>query len=174
MTRGSDIASERRILIGRMIGAFGVTGEIKCQSFAKPEQQLLKYKPLILLHNGVERVLDQLSGRMMAKGLVVRLAEITDRDAAQALHGAEIWITRSQLPAPKDGEFYWVDLEGLRVVNREGISLGTVSHLFETPANPILVTQGERERLIPFLMDRFIDAVDIEAGEVRVDWDADF
>jgi 16S rRNA processing protein RimM len=65
-------------------------------------------------------------------------------------------------------------LEGLRVVNREGISLGTVSHLFETPANPILVTQGERERLIPFLMDRFIDAVDIEAGEVRVDWDADF
>jgi 16S rRNA processing protein RimM len=174
MTRGPDIAPERRILIARMIGAFGISGEIKCQSFANPEQQLLKYKPLIMVHNGVERILDSLSGRMMAKGLVIRLPEITDRDAAQALHGAELWITRSQLPAPKDGEFYWVDLEGLRVVNREGISLGTVSHLFDTPANPILVAQGERDRLIPFLMDRFIDAVDIEAGEVRVDWDADF
>ena len=175
MTRGPDIAEpKRRILIGRMIGAFGVTGEIKCQSFADPEQQLLKYKPLIMLHNGVERTLDQLSGRMMAKGLVIRLPDITDRDAAQALHGAELWITRDQLPKAKDGEYYWVDLEGLRVVNREGVELGTVSHLFETPANPILVVQGERERLIPFLMERFIDSVDFEKGEIRVDWDADF
>ena len=62
----------------------------------------------------------------------------------------------------------------MRVVNRESVEFGTVSHLFETPANPILVVQGERERLIPFLMDRFIDAVDFETGEIRVDWDADF
>ncbi|MBP6300300.1 MAG: ribosome maturation factor RimM [Arenimonas sp.] len=174
MTRGNDIADERRILIARMVGAFGVSGEIKCQSFANPISQLLKYKPLIMSFAGKEQIIDELKGRVTAKGLVVRLPEITDRDAAQALHGAELWITRSQLPKPKDGEYYWVDLEGLRVVNREGVVFGTVSHLFETPANPILVVQGERERLIPFLMDRFIDAVDFEAGEIRVDWDADF
>lgn len=174
MTRGNDIAKERRILIARMIGAFGVSGEIKCQSFANPVSQLLKYKPLIMSFNGNEQIIAELKGRVTAKGLVVKLPEITDRDAAQALHGAELWITRSQLLKPKDGEYYWVDLEGMRVVNRESVEFGTVSHLFETPANPILVVQGERERLIPFLMDRFIDAVDFEAGEIRVDWDADF
>ena len=174
MTRGNDIAKERRILIARMIGAFGVSGEIKCQSFANPVGQLLKYKPLIMSFNGNEQIIAELKGRVTAKGLVVKLPEITDRDAAQALHGAELWITRSQLPKPKDGEYYWVDLEGMRVVNRESVEFGTVSHLFETPANPILVVQGERERLIPFLMDRFIDAVDFQAGEIRVDWDADF
>ncbi len=174
MTRGSDIADERRILIARMVGAFGVSGEIKCQSFANPIQQLLKYKPLIMRFNEVESVLPEIKGRVTAKGLVVRLPQITDRDAAQALHGAELWITRSQLPKPKDGEYYWIDLEGMRVVNREGIEFGTVSHLFETPANPILVVHSERERLIPFLMDHYIDAVDFETGEIRVDWDADF
>ena len=174
MTRGPDIAQERRILIARMVGAFGISGEIKCQSFADPVAQLLKYKPLIMAHEGREQLLDELKGRVTAKGLVVRLPDITDRDAAQALLGAELWITRSQLPKPKAGEYYWVDLEGMRVINREGADLGTVSHLFDTPANPILVATGERERLIPFLLDRFIDAVDFEQGQITVDWDADF
>ena len=165
---------ERRILIGRMLGAFGVSGEMKCQSFADPESQLLKYRPLILSHNGSERVIEQLKGRVTAKGLVVRLPDIADRDAAQALHGAELWITRSQLPPPKPGEYYWTDLEGLRVRNREGVEFGTVSHLFETPGNPVMVVQGERERLIPFLLERFVDSVDLDAGEIVVDWDADF
>ena len=174
MTRGSDIADERRILIARMVGAFGVSGEIKCQSFANPINQLLKYKPLILRFNNAESILPEIKGRVTAKGLVVRLPEITDRDAAQALHGAELWITRSQLPKPKDGEYYWVDLEGLRVVNREGVEFGIVSHLFETPGNPVMVVAGERERLIPFLLEQFVDSVDIEAGLITVDWDADF
>ena len=66
------------------------------------------------------------------------------------------------------------DLEGLRVRNREGVEFGTVSHLFETPGNPVMVVQGERERLIPFLLERFVDSVDLDAGEIVVDWDADF
>jgi 16S rRNA processing protein RimM len=66
MTRGPDINPERRILIGRMVGAFGISGEIKCQSFADPPQQLLKYKPLILVHEGHERVLEDLKGWMIA------------------------------------------------------------------------------------------------------------
>lgn len=165
---------ERRILIARMSGAFGVSGEIKCQSFADPPTQLLKYKPLIMVFQGQEKTIEQLKGRSTAKGLVIRLDDINDRDAAQALYGAELWVNRSQLPKAKAGEYYWVDLEGLRVRNREGIEFGTVSHLFETPANPVLVVSGERERLIPFLLERFVDSVDIEAGVITVDWDADF
>lgn len=174
MTRGPESTPERRILIARMSGAFGVSGEIKCQSFADPPAQLFKYKPLLMLFNGQERVIEQLKGRITAKGLVVRLDGITDRDAAQALYGAELWVSRSQLPKAKPGEYYWADLEGLRVVNRDGIAFGTVSHLFETPGNPVMVVAGERERLIPFLFERFVDSVDIGAGVITVDWDADF
>lgn len=165
---------ERRILIARMSGAFGVSGEIKCQSFADPPAQLLKYKPLIMVFQGQEKAIEQLKGRSTAKGLVIRLDGIDDRDAAQALYGAELWVNRSQLPKAKPGEYYWADLEGLSVRNRDGVEFGTVSHLFETPANPVLVISGERERLVPFLPGRFVDSVDVEAGLIIVDWDADF
>ena len=156
---------ERRILIGRMSGAFGVSGEIKCQSFANPPAQLLKYKPLIMLFQGQERVIEQLKGRSTAKGLVVRLDEIHDRDAAQALYGAELWVNRSQLPKAKPGEYYWVDLEGLRVVNREGVEFGIVSHLFETPGNPVMVVAGDRERLIAMGMSGYVSKP-IDQGEL--------
>ena len=59
------------------------------------------------------------------------------------------------------------------MINREGVALGTISHLFETAANDVIVVAGERERLIPFL-DDFVLGVDFEAGEMRVDWDPDF
>ena len=174
MTRGPESTPERRILIARMSGAFGVSGEIKCQSFADPPVQLLKYKPLTLVFQGQEKTIEQLKGRSTAKGLVIRLDDITDRDAAQALYGAELWVARSQLPKAKPGEYYWADLEGLAVRNREGVGFGTVSHLFETPGNPVMVVAGERERLIPFLIGQYVDSVDLEAGLIMVDWDADF
>src|SRR5690606_33241616 len=79
------------------------------------------------------------------------LPDVADRDAADALRGTEVWVARSALPPPKPGEYYWVDLEGLRVVNREGVDFGRVSHLFSTGANDVLVAEGDRERMIPFL-----------------------
>ena len=67
-----------------------------------------------------------------------------------------------------------MDLEGLRVLNREGIELGTVSYLFETGANDVMVVKGDREHLIPYVPEQFIVEVDFDKGEVLVDWDADF
>jgi 16S rRNA processing protein RimM len=163
----------RRILLGRVIGAFGVRGEVKLHSFTDPADTVMKYQPWQLLHLGVEREVVGAKGRMSAKGLTVKLHGIDDRDAAQALAGAEVWVPRNRLPAPSPGEHYWVDLEGLEVVNREGIVLGHVSHLFETAANQVLVVGGERERLIPYL-DDYVLRVDFDAKRVDVDWDADF
>ena len=165
---------ERRILLGRVLGAFGVRGEIKLQSFTDPVAALLRYQPWLLVQNGVELELDGVRGRETAKGLVVVFPQVADRDAADALKGAEVWVARSRLPAPRPGQYYWVDLEGLSVVNREGIEFGQVSHLFDTGANDVMVVVGDRERLIPFVADRFIDAVDFEARRITVDWDADF
>ena len=165
--------TERRILLGRVLGAFGVRGELKLHSFTDPPAKVLKYQPWVLVHRGVEREVANARGRDTAKGVLLTLPEVVDRDQAEALAGAEIWVPRSRLPAPKPGEYYWVDLEGLRVVNREGVLLGTVSHLFETAANDVIVVAGDRERLVPFL-DDYVLGVDFDARQVTVDWDPDF
>lgn len=165
---------ERRILLGRVVGAFGIRGEVKLQSFTDPVGALIRYQPWILIHHGQEREIDGVRARETAKGVTAQLPGVDDRDAAEALKGAEVWVPRSRLPAPKPGEYYWVDLEGLSVVTTEGVPLGTVSHLFATGANDVMVVSGERERLIPFVMDNFIVSVDFDAGRIVVDWDPDF
>jgi 16S rRNA processing protein RimM len=168
-------APERSVLVGRILGAFGVRGEVKLQSFTEPQRAILGYQPWSLRDaQGGRRELSGARGRDTAKGVVATLPDVADRDAAEALRGTELWVPRSALPPPAPGEYYWVDLEGLRVVNVEGIGFGTVSHLFSTGANDVLVVQGERERMIPFVEPDFIRSVDFDAGLVTVDWDADF
>jgi 16S rRNA processing protein RimM len=168
-------APRKMILVGRFHGAFGVKGELKLESFTDPPERIFRYQPWTLRDaQGRERACEGARGRATNKGVVATVPDIADRDAADALRGTEVWVARSTLPPPAPGEYYWVDLEGLRVVNLEGVSFGTVSHLFSTGANDVLVAQGDRERMIPFVEPDYIKAVDFDAGVVTVDWDADF
>ena len=168
-------ASTRRILMGRIHGAFGVRGELKLASFSDPPDAIFRYRPWTLrTAQGIEREINGARGRSTAKGIVMQMPGVDDRDAAEALRGSEIFVPRSALPPPKPGQYYWVDLEGLRVVNTAGVDFGTVSHLFSTGANDVLVARGERERMIPFLEPDYIVSVDFDAGLVTVDWDAEF
>jgi 16S rRNA processing protein RimM len=106
--------------------------------------------------------------------VVARLEGVNDRNAAELLLQVPIEVARDALPDADEGEFYWDELEGLSVVNREGVALGTVSHLFETDAHPILVAvDGETERMIPFV-ETYIDEVDLDAKKVIVDWQLDW
>ena len=167
--------AEKRILIGQVMGAFGVRGELKIQSHTQPATALLRYQPWILRDaRGGERVVEGVRGREGAKGVVAVMPGVDDRDAAEALRGTEIWVPRSALPAPKPGEYYWVDLEGLRVETVEGAPLGILDHVFATGANDVLVVRGERERMIPFVQPDVVTQVDFDAGVVTVDWDPDF
>jgi 16S rRNA processing protein RimM len=168
-------ASQRMILLGKVHGAFGVRGELKLESFTEPKRAILGYQPWVLRDvRGAERELTNARGRETSKGLVAVFPDVDDRDAAEALRGTEVWVPRSALPPPKPGEYYWIDLEGMRVVNLEGADFGIVSHLFSTGANDVLVAQGDRERMIPFLEPDYIASVDFDSGVVTVDWDADF
>ena len=168
--------STRRILLGRVHGAFGVRGEVKLESFTDPPAAVFRYQPWVLRDaQGRERALAGAHWRETAKGLVATFPDVGDRDAAEALRGSEVWVERGQLPPPKPGEYYWVDLEGLRVVNVDGVDFGTVSYLFSTGANDVLVARdGERERMIPFLEPDYVVAVDFDTGTVTVDWDPEF
>ena len=166
---------QRMITVGRLHGAFGVRGEVKLESFTDPLRSIARYQPWILRDaRGIERACEGVRVREGGKGLIATMPGIEDKDAADALRGTEVLVPRSALPPPAEDEFYWVDLEGLRVVNVEGTDFGIVSHLFSTGANDVLVAQGERERMIPFVLPDYIRSVDFEAGMVTVDWDADF
>jgi 16S rRNA processing protein RimM len=165
----------RRILIGRIHGAFGVRGEVKLESLTEPQGNLVRYQPWILRDAaGREREVSGAKARVGGKGLIGMLPGIEDRDAAEALRGAELYVPRSALPPPKDGEFYWIDLEGLRVENLEGVDFGRAAFVFPNGANDVLVVRGDRERMIPWLRPDFVRELDFDAGRILVDWDADF
>ena len=105
---------------------------------------------------------------------MLKLDGIDDRDRAQELRGSEIALWRAQLPALGLDEYYWSDLEGLTVVSHEGVSLGVVERVFATGANDVLVVKGERERLIPFLLDEVVLQVNLQTAQIEVDWDPEF
>lgn len=166
----------RRILLGRVAGALGLRGEVKLESWTEPRIAIFGYQPWILRDAaGNEHLVEGVRGHESGKHVVATFPGVSDRTGAEALRGLEIHVPRSALPPPSADEFYWVDLEGLRVMTVEGTDLGTVSHLFATGANDVLVARdAERERLIPFVRPQFITAIDLEAGVVTVDWDPDF
>jgi 16S rRNA processing protein RimM len=113
--------------------------------------------------------------------LVASAHEIEDRNAAEALRGARIFVPRSSFPTAGDGEYYWVDLLGLDVVNREGVALGQVRDLMSTGPQTVLVLEAAPEaeggkpleRMIPFV-SAFVDAVDLPGKRITVDWQPDY
>lgn len=151
-------------------------GEVKLESWTEPRDAIFRYQPWTLRDaHGREREVSGVRGRETGKHVVATFPDVVDRTAAEALLGLEIHVPRDALPPAKPGEFYWADLEGLRVVTVDGVALGTVSHLFSTGANDVLVARDdERERMIPFVQPQYVTAIDLDAGVVTVDWDPDF
>lgn len=159
--------------IGRITGLFGVQGWVKVFSHARPRAEIVDYSPWLVNVEGDWREFAVEDGRAQGKGVVAKLAGVDDRDQASRLIGADIAIRFSQLPPPSKGEYYWAQLVGLEVVNLAGERLGKVDSLFETGANDVIVVRNGRERWLP-ATSQVIREVDLEAGVMRVDWDADF
>lgn len=163
------------IVVGRIAGLYGVRGWVKVFSHTQPRENILTYATWYLKKQGAWEASELETGRVHGKGVVAKLRGCDDRDAATALMGCDIAILREQLPQAAPGEYYWADLEGLRVRNLQGVDLGIVDHLLATGANDVLVVRQDRtERLIPFVQGQFVTNIDLEAGEMTVDWDADF
>jgi 16S rRNA processing protein RimM len=105
---------------------------------------------------------------------VAALESIDSRELAAQWVDHEIAIHCEQLLPPNPGEYYWADLIGLRVLTEQGVALGQIERLLETGANDVLIVQGERERLIPFLTGLVVKDIDLTQGLLTVDWDPDF
>jgi len=165
---------ENLVVVGRVAGLYGVRGWIKVLSYTEPRKNILGYRPWYLERADVIEQIDLAAGREQGKGLVAQVAGIEDRDVAAGLIGANILVNRDLFAQTGSNEYYWRDLVGLRVATIEGVTLGVVESLLETGANDVLVLQGDRRRLIPFVMDDIVKRVDLDAATIVVDWDPEF
>ncbi|MEJ2440810.1 MAG: ribosome maturation factor RimM [Gammaproteobacteria bacterium] len=163
------------VVIGQVVGVFGIKGWVKIRSDTEPRANILRYTPWYLRQHGQWVGQRVIASQQQSKGLIVQIEGISDRDVAAQFVGCDIAVPRSQLPAPPAGEYYWTDLIGLRVRNRQGEDLGKVTHLLETGANDVLVVEdGELEHLIPYVKGYYVLEVDPVAGYIEVDWERDF
>lgn len=187
--------------VARILGAWGVKGGLRLKPFAADPQALFSSKRWYIAPGEGPRptppasaakgaplppppsLLRVVQAREQGDSVVATTQELTDRDAAQALAGWRVFVARSSFPTPDDGEFYWVDLIGLSVVNRAGLVLGTVTGLLETGPHCVLrvaSAQAEgadeaapEELMIPFVQ-AYIDAVDLPGRRITADWDPSY
>ena len=135
-----------------------------------PAQKAALAAPLPFALN-VQGVRDQ------GDAIVATAPEIADRDAAEAMKGVRVFVSRSTFPKTDDGEFYWIDLIGLSVFNRDQVALGDVVGLIDTGPHCVLRIQpaeaDAEERLVPFV-DAFVDSVDMPGRRIVVDWGLDY
>ncbi|GAB2781259.1 ribosome maturation factor RimM [Halomonas shantousis] len=171
---------DEHVVLGKLTSSYGVKGWLKVYSYTSPMEGILDYPEWVLRHHGERTTYRLAQGRRQGRGLVASLEGVTSREQAEQLSGAEILLPKGVLPELDEGDYYWHQLEGLKVVTLEGVYLGRVSYLFETGANDVLVVKATgdsfdaRERLLPFLPDEVIRDVDLNAATLTVDWDPEF
>lgn len=171
--------------VGRIADAWGIKGWFKVLPHSADPQALFSSKRWYL--QPPEKGPKPFAGTMLLRvkeakdhsdSVVARADGIEDRTDAEALKGARIFIARSSFPTAAEDEYYWVDLIGLDVVNREGVALGQVRELLQTGPQTVLVLGYEEggkalERMIPFVA-AFVDTVDLPGRRITVDWQADY
>lgn len=171
--------AEDLIVLGKITSVHGVRGEVKIYSFTDPIDNLLDYPHWTLKRDAEVKQVEMLSGRLQGKVLVAKLKGLDDREVARTFAGFDICVPRALLPDLAEDEFYWYQLEGLKVIDQLGQLLGKIDHLLETGANDVMVVKpcadslDDRERLLPYTVQCVLK-VDLAAGEMQVDWDADF
>ncbi|MEL7187638.1 MAG: ribosome maturation factor RimM, partial [Pseudomonadota bacterium] len=145
-------------------------------SYTEPREALLNYDGWLLGRKGSWEAASVAEGQRHGKSVIAHLDGVDDREQAEALRGTEIGVARDALPTPGVDQFYWLDLEGLKVVHRDGTELGQIDHLLETGANDVMVVKGSRDEgevLIPFVMHDVVLDVNLQDGKVTVDWEWD-
>lgn len=187
----APVVPEDAVEVGRIVGPWGVKGGIKVLPYSNDPQALFSTKRWFLLAPDERYVpaaarqagnplrwpvlLRIVQAREHGDGLVATAHDLNERSVAEALKGARILVSRASFPTADANEFYWVDLIGLSVFNREGHALGSVIDLLDTGAHSVLRVNDSApdgvvvERLIPFV-DAYIDAVDLAGRRIVVDW----
>jgi len=170
------------IEVGRIADAWGIKGWFKVLPHSAQPEALFSSKRWFLQAPGAAAStafrLAIREAKEHSDCIVATSDDVPDRNAAEALRGARVFVPRSSFPTAGDDEYYWVDLIGLSVVNREGVVLGAVRELLATGPQTTLVLAAEEdgkaiERMVPFV-SVFVDKVDLAGRLITVDWQPDF
>ncbi|EGM78621.1 16S rRNA processing protein RimM [Rheinheimera sp. A13L] len=169
------------VVLGKFGAVYGINGWLKVNSYTDIPEGIFDYTPWQIQVQGNWRQMQIFGKKRHGNGLIVKLADVADRDQAQLYVNADIAVERSALPQLAEGDFYWRDLMGMAVVNEAGYHLGEVVDMMETGSNDVLVVKanksdafGKTERLLPFLTDSVIKEVNNAERRILVDWDPDF
>lgn len=171
--------------VGRILDAWGIKGWFKVLPHSADPQALFSSKRWYL--QPTEKGPQTFSGTVLLRvreakehsdSVVAQADAVEDRNTAELLKGARVFVPRSSFPTAADDEYYWVDLLGLEVVNREGVALGKVKDLMATGPQTVLVLEYEEagkamERMLPFV-SAYVDGVDLKARRITVDWQPDY
>ncbi len=179
-SNNSSATDDNRVVLGQIGKVHGIKGWLKLISFTTPTENILDYTSLQAEIDGHWQILEIDQARPQANALIVHVKGYDDPETARQLTGLELSVSSSELPELESGSYYWHQLEGMQVVNRQGQLFGRVKKLLETGANDVLVITptedsiDSRERLIPYLTDSVIEQVELETRTIRVDWEADY
>jgi 16S rRNA processing protein RimM len=169
-----SLKDDRYISVGKIGAPFGLDGALKIVSFTEQADDIFDFSPWYV--NKREQWVEvELEGEALhGKYLVAKFVGCEERDDAQQWTNCEIAVKRSQLPELPSGQYYWSDLEGLTVKTVAGLTLGVIDEVMETGANPVLIIQGEKRHLVPYLLEKVVKEVNLASNYVIVDWDTDF
>jgi 16S rRNA processing protein RimM len=160
------------LTLGQIAGPHGVRGWMKVNSFTDPPEALLETPDWTLIRPDGRRLEVEVveAGAGQRSQLRVALATVADRDAAQALAGSWVLVSREDLPAPGEREHYRDDLLGFEVRNVEGVELGRLSHYVDLPAGAVMVVRGGKaEHWIP-AAPAHLKKVEKAERRLLVDW----
>lgn len=176
---------EDAVEVGRILDAWGIKGWFRVLPHSSNPESLFAAKQWFLLpsekgakaFSGVGR-LEIAQSKVHSDSVVASAIGVVDRNAAEALRGARIFVSRASFPASAEDEYYWVDLIGLSVENRQGQDMGVVRDLLETGPQTVLVLEFDEcgkvsERMIPFVA-AYVDKVDLAGRKILVDWQTDY
>jgi 16S rRNA processing protein RimM len=168
------VGTETPVVMGRVLGAYGVKGWIRIHPHTEAPDGLARFKEWWIQSRSGWKTVRVAEWARHGAQLVARLEGCESREQAAELRGSDVGVMREAFPAPAEGEVYQADVLGLRVVNRQGEELGRVEELMDNGAHVVLrVRHAEGERLLPYVAG-VIDRVDVAAGVVTVDWGADW
>lgn len=160
----ADEVPDGYIAVGRVLGAFGVKGDLKIQPLAP----LTQFKPGNTLYLGGRALCIERS-RSAAKHVLLKLEAIDDREDAASWRDEYLLITEADLGPPGEDRYYHFQLIGLGVVTTEGEDLGQITDVFATTGNDVFVVHGDRgEVLIPAIED-VVKEIDTAAARVTIE-----
>ncbi len=162
-----------KLCVGHITGVQGLKGWVKVFSSTDPRENIVHYSPWMMETGEGVKTLD-VHGRLQGRLVLAKFAGVETREDAAEFIGDKIYIWPEQLPELGQDEYYWSDLIGMEVESIQAQALGRVDDMLETGADDVMVIKGDRERLIPFVIDDIVRKVDFDRRCIIVDWQPDY